>query len=56
MITFSILLIVLLTLAVIIATCGAGIIVALGDLIVCGLILWLIVKLFKPKKKEDEAQ
>ena len=57
MITFSILMIVLTVLAVIIAACGASLLVAFGDLIVCGLIIALIVKLFKPKKeKEKQAQ
>lgn len=54
MITFAILLITLLVLAVIIAFCivagGAGIILILGDLIVCGAIIWLIIRLFRRKK------
>lgn len=54
MITFTILLITLLSVAFVIATiamaCGAGFIAAFGDLIVCGLILWLLVKLFRRRK------
>lgn len=54
MITLSILTIILLTIAVITAVitlmCGAGFIVAFGDLIVFGLIIGLLIKLFKRKK------
>lgn len=54
MITFAILLITLLVLAVITAFCivvgGAGVILIFGDLIVCGAIIWLIVRLFRRKK------
>ena len=53
MITFSILLAVLLTVAVFIATFGAGLIAVFGDLIVCGLIIGLIVKLFNHKKNKE---
>ena len=53
MITFSILVTLILIVAAIIAaialTCGAGLFVLLGDLIVCGVILWAFVKLFKRK-------
>lgn len=52
MITFSILMIVLLAVAVILATCCAGFLAVFGDLIVCGLIIALVVKLFKPKKEK----
>lgn len=54
MITFTILLIALLSLvtaaALIVLTGGAGIILAFGDLIVCGLLIWLIVRLFRRGK------
>lgn len=54
MVAFTILLIVLLALAVIAAffalVWGAGFIVVFGDLVVCGLIIWLLVKLFKRGK------
>ena len=51
MITFAIILITLLALvaaaALIVLAGGAGVILAFGDLIVCGGIIWLLVKLFK---------
>ena len=54
MITFTILLVTLLAVAIVVASialaCGAGFIAAFGDLIVCGLIFWLLVKLFRRKK------
>lgn len=54
MITFTILLIALLGIAVVAGTialaCGAGFIAIFGDLIVCGLIIGLLVKLFKGRK------
>lgn len=54
MITFIVLLITLLSLvaaaALIVLAGGAGVILAFGDLIVCGLIIGLIVRLFKRKK------
>jgi hypothetical protein len=54
MITFAVLLITLLSLiiatALVILAGGAGIIFALGDVIVCGVIIWLIVRLFRRKK------
>lgn len=54
MITFTILLVTLLSLiiatALIILAGGAGIIVAFGDVIVCGLIIFVIVQLFKRRK------
>ena len=54
MITFTMLLITLLALiiatALIIIAGGAGVILALGDLIVCGAIIWLIVRIFRRKK------
>ena len=54
MITLSVLTIILLTIAIIAAvtvlTCGAGFIVAFGDIIIAALIIGLIIKLFKRKK------
>ena len=54
MITFTILLITLLALiiatALIILAGGAGIIVAFGDVIICGLIIFTIVRLFVRRK------
>lgn len=54
MITLTVLTTILLSIAIITAVialmCGAGFIVAFGDLLVCGLIIALIVKLFKKKK------
>ena len=54
MITFSILTVSLLAIAIITAiialACGAGFFVVFGDFIVCGLIIALIVKLFKGRK------
>lgn len=54
MITFTILLITILAIAIVAAcialACGAGFIAAFGDLIVCGLIIWLFVKLFRRRK------
>ena len=54
MITFSVLLIALLVVltvaALVVLASGAGLILVFGDLIVCGLILWGIIKLFKRKK------
>lgn len=54
MITFTILLVTLLAVAIVVASialaCGAGFVVAFGDLIVCGLVIWLLVKLFRRKK------
>lgn len=51
MITFAILLVVLLSLAIaaalVILAGGAGVVLAFGDLIICGGIIWLLVKLFK---------
>lgn len=53
MITFSILLFALLTVAVVVGVvalaCGASFFLLFGDLIVCGLIIWLLVKLFRRK-------
>jgi hypothetical protein len=55
MITLTILLTILLIVATIVAAialaCGAGFVVLFGDLIVCGLIIWLFVKLFKRRKR-----
>ena len=54
MITFTILLVAVLAVAIVAAcialACGAGFIAAFGDLIVCGLIIGLIVKLFRRRK------
>ena len=54
MITFTIILITLLSLvaaaALIVLAGGAGVILAFGDLIVCGGIIWLLVKLFKRRR------
>ena len=54
MITFAILLISLLVFAIISTICiiagGAGLILILGDLIICGAIIWLIIRLFRRKK------
>lgn len=50
MITFSILLVILLTLAAILAVFGAGFLAVFGDLLICGLIIFGLVKLFRPRK------
>jgi hypothetical protein len=54
MITFTILLIALLIFSVIAAFCivagGAGIILIFGDLVICGAIIWLLIRLFRQKK------
>ena len=54
MITFTILLVTLLLFAIISAICivagGAGIILIFGDLIICGAIIWLVIRLFRRKK------
>lgn len=54
MITFTILLVTLLSLAIAVALVvlagGAGLVLAFGDLIVCGLFIWLIVRLFRRRK------
>ena len=50
MITFTILLTVAIVIASIVLACGAGIFAVFGDLIVCGLIIWLLVKLFRRRK------
>lgn len=51
MITFTILLVILLSLiiaaALVILAGGAGVVLAFGDLVICGLIIWLLVKLFR---------
>lgn len=55
MITFTILLVTLLTVAIVVASialaCGAGFIAAFGDLIICGLVIYGLVKLFRRKRK-----
>ena len=50
MITFSILMIVLLVIATILAAFGAGFLAVFGDILVCGLIIYGLVKLFRRKK------
>ena len=54
MITFIVLLVTILSLiaagALIVLAGGAGFIVAFGDLIVCGLIIGLIIRLFRRRK------
>lgn len=54
MILFSLLLIGLVTLGVVAAAAllagGAGLLVVFGDLIVCGLIIWGLVWLFRRRK------
>lgn len=50
MITFTILLAIAIVAALIALVCGAGFIAVFGDLIVCGLIIWLLVKIFRRKK------
>lgn len=51
MITFTIILVASLSLlaaaALVILAGGIGVALAFGDLIVCGLIIWLLVKLFR---------
>ena len=51
MITFTIILIALLSLAIAVALVilagGVGVVLAFGDLIICAGIIWLIVKLFR---------
>lgn len=55
MILFTILLTAIITIAVIglvaASIASAGIIAVFGDLIVFGLIVWLIIKIFRRKKK-----
>lgn len=54
MITFIVLLVALVSLlmgaALVALAGGAGVIIAFGDVIVCGLIIWLIVRLFRRRK------
>ena len=54
MITFIVLVVTLLTLAIaaalVILAGGAGLVLALGDVIVCGLIIWAIVRLFMRRR------
>lgn len=54
MVTFAILLVILFTLVIAAALAvlagGAGIVLAFGDLIICGGIIWLLVKLFKRRR------
>ena len=54
MITFSILTTILLAVAIVAAIValafGGGFVVVFGDLIVCGFIIWALVKLFRRKK------
>lgn len=51
MITFTALLVIVCVIAVIALIFGVGAAITFGDLIVCGLFIWLLVKLFKRKKK-----
>lgn len=54
MITFTIVLIALLSLvtavALVVLAGGAGVVLAFGDLIVCGLIIGLLVRLFRGRR------
>ena len=54
MITFTILLVAILSMVIatvlVVLAGGAGIILALGDVFVCGLIIYLIVKIFRRRK------
>lgn len=54
MITFIVLTITLLSLIVaatlIVLAGGAGLVLAFGDVIVCGLIIWALVRLFRSRK------
>ena len=54
MITFTLLLIAFIVIAIIsiisIIVGGAGFIALFGDVIICGLIIWLLVKLFRRRK------
>ena len=54
MITFTILLTALLTVAIVAAViavaCGAGFVALFGDLIICGLLIWIIVRLFRRRR------
>lgn len=52
MITFTILLALVVAIASIVLTLGAGVFAIFGDLIVFGLIIWLLVKLFRRNKKK----
>ena len=51
MITFTILLAVVILTALVALAFGVGFLAAFGDIVVCGLILWGLVKLFRRKKK-----
>lgn len=50
MITFTVLTIILLIVAAILGICATGFLAVFGDLILCGLIIALIIKLFRRKK------
>lgn len=50
MITFGILLTIAIVALVIALACGAGFIAVFGDLILCGLIIFGLIKLFRRKK------
>lgn len=54
MITLSILLTVLITIAIVAAIFilvgGGAFVVAFGDLIVCGMVIWLVVRLFRRRR------
>jgi hypothetical protein len=50
MITFTVLTIAVLLVAAVLGIVGTGFLAIFGDLIVCGMIIGLIVKLFRRKK------
>lgn len=54
MITFTVLLIALVAIAIAAALIflvgGTGILLAFGDLIVCGFLIWLIVRIFRRRR------
>lgn len=54
MVTFFVLLITLIALliaaALIVLVGGVGVILAFGDLIVCGLIIWFVIRFFRRRK------
>lgn len=52
MITLSILLAALILIGMIILVVAGGILAIFGDLIVAGLVIWLVVKLVKKSKKK----
>ena len=50
MITFSILLTIAIVIVSVVLAFGTGFLAVFGDLIICGLIIGLLVKLFKRRK------